>query len=300
MNGDLQEEQTPVIRAVELMMQAQLERRYVLLVEGISDFRLLNRFISEERWELEYLEGKNNLAECAGVLAEMGLSHFRVLTDRDPLDPLEIRDAVYTTLADMEADILAIEGILETILLSSASKKTDEQLRLYEAASWRDLVYRLVTPWTTLRLISTRQRLELPLADFPINSLASRQEASISIRAVAREAAKRSKGRLTDEEATALLGSSSDVELQGVHNGHHLTAAMAWVASEILDTSKIGRDRVEERLRAAVELDRLLLLASFQDLDAWAHERGKCMWKLDKCSKCRSEHVLAETIHFIS
>jgi hypothetical protein len=293
MNGDLREEQTPVVRAVELMMLAQLERRFVLLVEGISDFRLFNRFISEERWELEYLEGKDNLAECARVLNEMGLSHFRVLTDRDPLDPLEISDATYTTLADMEADLLGIEGVLETILLSSARKKPEEQLRQCEATTWSELVHRLVSPWTALRLASKKQRLDLPLSDFPIHSLANRQTATVSVAAVAREAANRSGARLTAEEATRLVTSSAAADLTGIHNGHHLTAAIAWVISEVLDTSKVGRDRVEERLRAALELDKLLMLASVRDLDRWAHERGRCMWRLDRCPRCGAEAALA-------
>jgi hypothetical protein len=285
MNGDIREEQTPVIRAVELMMQTQLDRRFVLLVEGISDFRLFNRFISEVHWELEYLEGKNNLAECARQLTEMGLTHFRVLTDRDPLDPIEISDAIYTTLADMEADVLALDGVLESILLSSASKKLDQQLINFHASSWHDLVYRLVSPWTALRFVSKKHALDLPLADFPISSLANRQTATVSIGAVAREAAQRSRGRLTHEAATAML-ELSFTDLRDMHNGHHLTQAIAWVISEILDTSKIGRDRVEERLRAVVELDRLLLLASVRDLDQWAHERGKCIWKAGRCPRC--------------
>lgn len=293
MNGDLRNEQTPVIRAVELMMQAQLEHRFVLLVEGISDFRLLNRFMSEERWELEYLEGKENLAECARILTEMRLSHFRILTDRDPLDPLEITAATYTTLADMEADLLGIEGVLETILLSSASKKPEEQLRLREAATWADLVHRLVSPWTALRLASKTHGLDLPLSDFPINSLADRQTATVSVSAVGREAARRSGGRLTDKEASGIVSSCVATDLQCIHNGHHLTAAVAWLISEVLDNTKIGRDRVEERLRAALELDKLLMLASVRELDAWAHERGKCMWNSDHCPRCREESRLA-------
>ncbi|WAJ33811.1 hypothetical protein OUO20_01960 [Arthrobacter sp. FX8] len=289
MNGDMREEQTPVNRAVELMMQAQIDRRLVLLVEGISDFRLFNRFLAAERWELEYLEGKDNLAECARTLSEMGLTNFRVLTDRDPLDPLEIRGAVYTTFADMEADLLALEGLLERVLLSSASRRPDEQLRRCQADSWPELVHALVSPWTALRVASKQQRLELPLKDFPINSLASQKTATVSVSAVAKEAARRSRGQLTEEEARELIESLSATDLERVHNGHHLTGAIAWITSEMLDSSKISRDRVEERLRAAVDLNGLLLLASIQDLDSWAHRHRKCMWKSGHCPRCMVE-----------
>lgn len=295
MNGDLKDEQTPVIKAVELMLQAQCERRHVLLVEGPSDYQLFNRFVAEERWELEYLEGKDGLLECATVLETMGMSHYRVLTDRDPLDPVAIPGAHYTAAADLEADLLEIDRILETALLSRAGERPQRRLTELRCNSWRELIYGLVSPWTALRIATSRDGSSVPLRDFPVHSLASRQTGTTSVEAAATEVSKRTRGEISTAKAAAMISAVSLEDMRGIHNGHHLASAIAWASSMLLSGPKVGSDRIEELIRATVTLSDLLTLKCVRELEFWAHDRKACMWITGSCATCapQSEPIAA-------
>lgn len=291
MNGDLKEEQTPVSKAVELMLQAQVEKRHVLLVEGPSDYQLFNRFIEEARWELEYLEGKEGLLECATVLATMGLSHFCVLSDRDPLDPVSIPDAIYTTESDLEADMLTIDRIFEAALTSRAVLRPQRRLSELEAQSWRELIDRLVSPWTAARLTLCRLGHSVPMRDLPIHALGDKGTGTLSPEATAVEVSKRSRGAISESQVLSLIHSVTSKDLEGMHNGHHLASAMAWASSALLGASKIGSDRIEEMMRTAITFAELLTLACVRELEQWAHNRNACLWRTGLCSTCNDTSV---------
>lgn len=286
MNGDLKDEQTPVNKAVELMLQAQVERRHVLLLEGPSDYQLFNRFVEEAQWELEYLEGKEGLLECATVLATMGLSHFCVLSDRDPLDPVSIPGAIYTTESDLEADLLTIDRIFDAALTSRAIHRPQRRLSELNSQSWRELIDDLVSPWTSARLALSRQGHSVPMRDFPIHALGNRTTGTLSLEATAVEVSKRSRGAISDSQVLLLISSVMSSELKGIHNGHHLVSAIAWASSTLLGASKIGSERIEEMLRTAVTFPELLSLACVRELEHWAHSHNTCLWITGLCSIC--------------
>lgn len=289
MNGDIKYEQSPVIRAVELMLQAQFESRHVLLVEGPSDYQLFNRFIAEEGWELEYLEGKEGLLECATVLESMGMSHFRVLTDRDPLDPVAIPGAHYTTEADLEADLLEIDRILEAALMSRAADRPQKRLSELGCGSWRELVYGLVSPWTSLRIALAKAGHSVPMRDFPVHALANRLTGTTSVAATATEISRRTRGSIASARAEMLISSISPDDLRGIHNGHHLASAIAWASSMLLGGPKVESERIEELIRATVTMSELLTLACVRELDSWAHSRSACLWTAGSCLTCEEQ-----------
>jgi len=283
MNGDLKNEVTPVTKAVEVMMQAQVENRLVLLLEGISDFKIFNRFVSESRWEIEYLEGKDNVAKCIETLKLMDQSHYYSILDNDPLDHTKVTGNVtYTNYSDLEAEILANSKFFDEIVTSSSTLRPARVLDSLNAASWNEVIYRIVAPWTHLRLYSFSNGLAIPMKDFP-EKIIDRSRADCVYSAASEIFAERAKFSISKEGANEVLESMDLGRLAKLHRGHHLTTAMAFIMAISLGAPKIGSRGVEEKIRTSIIFSDFQSLQCVQALAQWSHLHNKCIWRDGLC-----------------
>lgn len=282
---DLRAEITATTKANELLMQAMVDSRFYLLVEGATDFRLFNQILPTENWEVEFLDGKENVTKCMATLSGCGVDRAAAVLDSDPLDPSSSAGQVfYSELADLDADLLAVEGMIDRIIAANAQVRDRIVLSSTGAKDWRDVALRLVEPWTAARKhIVEHQVAGVSMKDFPIHLLGDAN--AIRLRQTSLEkllAAKTGIKPLPDSLVEALADSKRS-DLGSLHNGHHLAAAVAWILSSVLSAAKMSPNTIEDFARTAITSDELKNLFVISQLSRWAHERGECLWSTAQC-----------------
>ena len=284
---------TPRIKANEILMQAMVDDRSYLIVEGKSDFKLFNKILSFEDWEVEYLEGKHNVTRCIEQLDANGVIRAMAVLDSDPYDPCQTdAPVVYSYYADLDADIFAVDGMIDRIIGSNSNVRDQAALRGLGSDSWHDLILALVSPWTALREFTATSGKPIGMADIPMSRIANSHSCKIDHEKITRHMVQRSGGRLSEEEIRTALELSSSSQYDDKHNGHHLAQAIAWVIADVLHSEKMKPSTIENLARTSIHLSELRSLSVFQSIDAWAHPFGICIWRDSDCL----EHVQSQRL----
>lgn len=281
---ELMEAVTPVIKANEISMQAAVDDRSYLIVEGKSDFRLFNKILSVEDWEVEYLEGKHNVTRCIEQLDENGVLKAIAVLDSDPYDPCQTdAPVVYSSYADLDADIFAVEGMIDRIIGANSNIRDQTVLRTLGADSWHELILELVTPWTALREFTSTSGNSVSMTDIPISRIANAHNGKIDVEKITSHLVQRSGGRLSEDELRIALEQSTNIKYDDKHNGHHLAHAIAWVIAEVLKSEKMKPTTIEDLARTSIQFSELRSLPVLQSIDAWAHQFSICIWQDPGC-----------------
>lgn len=269
-------------------MQAMVDDRFYLIVEGATDFRLFNQILPTDDWEVEFLDGKENVAKCMTALVGGGVDRAAAVLDSDPLDPSQASGQVFfSELADLDSDLFAIEGLIDRIVAANAQVRDKKVLGSLGMQNWREVVLRLVEPWTAVRKHLVEKGIPgISMKDFPINRLGDKSTGQVSRSALENLLIERSGFNPLPEELTQALATPTSEELEPFHNGHHLAAAVAWILANLLASTKMNPNTIEDLARTAIteiELRKLLVVSQLSD---WAHKRGTCVWR-DYLCDCR-------------
>ena len=282
---DLRSEVTATTKANELMMQAMVDDRFYLLVEGPTDFRLFNQILPTENWEVEFLDGKENVAKCMASLSVGGIDRAAAVLDSDPLDPSSVAGEVfYSELADLDADLLAVEGMVDRIVAANSQVRDRRILSSTGREDWRDVVLRLVEPWTAARKHFTENPVYgVSMKDFPIHLLGDAKTVQIKQASLERLLADKSGLDPLPGDLVDALSRSGQPELEPLHNGHHLAAAIAWLLASVLSSTKMNANTIEDLARTSITPEETRKLLVLSDLSVWAHNRGCCIWRDNLC-----------------
>ncbi|WP_426990564.1 hypothetical protein [Pseudarthrobacter sp. Y6] len=284
---DLRDEMTPTTKANEILMQAMVDERFYLLVEGATDFKLFNRILPVEAWEVEFLDGKHNVAKCMQDLVLQGANRVSAVLDSDPLDPCISEGQVfYSQLADLDADLFAIEGLIDRIVTSNAQVRDQTVLAQIGQPTWRDVVIGLVEPWTAARLHLSVSAPGVSMKEFPVHLLGDAQTAKLrSVELNRLVENKGGRGYLESVDVKDLVHEKGSKELELFHNGHHIASALAWVLSEVLKANKLRANTVEDFARTAITLEEIRRLRVVVEFHAWAHAQSTCIWPAGSCDQ---------------
>lgn len=283
--SDLRDEVTATTKANELLMQAMVDNRFYLLVEGATDFRLFNQILPTENWEVEFLDGKQNVVQCMAVLSDQGIDRATAILDSDPLDPSSSEGHIfYSELADLDADLLAIDGMIDRIIAANAQVRDQRVLLGMGLSSWRDVVMGLVEPWTAARKhFSEHLVAGVSMKDFPIHLLGDAKTVRLQLTALKKLLADKSGLQPLPNELVDALAEPRRPELEPFHNGHHMAAAVAWILSNVLSSTKMNANTVEDFARTAITPAEIRNLLVISELTDWAHSRGNCVWRENLC-----------------
>lgn len=209
--------------------------------------------------------------------------------DNDPLDHSQAPGRVfYSELADLDSDLFAIDGMIDRIVSANAQMRDKKVLGAMGKESWREVVLCLVEPWTAARKHFVRDGADgVSMKYFPINRMGDKRIGQVNLQALEEVLIERSGLNPLPEELTQVLATPASQELEPLHNGHHLAAAIAWVLANLLASTKMSPNTIEDLARTAItenELRRLLVISQLSD---WAHQRGTCVWR-DYVCDCRA------------
>ncbi|MDP9987824.1 hypothetical protein J2S98_002994 [Arthrobacter oryzae] len=218
-----------------------------------------------------------------------GVDRAAAVLDSDPLDPSHASGEVfYSELADLDSDLFAIEGMIDRIVTANAQVRDKKVLGSLGMENWREVVLRLVEPWTAVRKHLVDESIPgISMKDFPINRLGDKSTGQVSRSALEKLLIERSGFDPLPDELTQALATPTSEELEPFHNGHHLAAAIAWILANLLASTKMNPNTIEDLARTAIteiELRKLLVVSQLSD---WAHQRGTCVWRDCLCD-CRA------------
>jgi hypothetical protein len=202
------------------------------------------------------------------ALSGGGIDRATAVLDSDPLDPSSLAGEVfYSELADLDADLLAIEGMIDRIMAANAQVRDKKVLFSIGHKDWRDVVIHLVEPWTAARKHFTENRVSgVSMKDFPIHLLGDAKTVQIKQASLERLLSDKSGLDPLPSELVDALSKSGQPELEQFHNGHHLAAAVAWILASVLSSTKMSANTVEDFARTAItpeEIRKLLVISDY-------------------------------------
>ena len=83
--------------------------------------------------------------------------------------------------------------------------------------------------------------------------------------------------------AKELPGTKGREELEQYHDGHHIASALAWVLSEVLSSSKLRGNAVENHAGTTITIEENSELSVVARFHEWAHSLGSCIGPPQYC-----------------
>jgi hypothetical protein len=258
-----------------IMMQRQVDRRAVILVEGPEDCGIIDPHLMDSVVQTLPGYGKESVLTAAALLHIAGISDVLPVVDSD-LDrqsTLNVRyppNVAASEYHDLDADIFFnCPEITRQIVANFADR---DMLRTYlerQQISILDLVTDRASVVGVLRYCSLKYGLGLRMRDFPIEPLMEQESSTISI--AAQIACSRTISSPSQEEVEPLLDSqyAGIAERESYCSGHDLTAALATAIRKHGAGKRVGAKMLSAAFRAAVGCACIQKLALFQQVQGW-------------------------------
>ena len=263
-----------------IRMNSQLDPRLVLIVEGSSDVRSLERHTDSEHWTVVPGLGKRRVLETMQKLQDKGFNTTLALVDRD-FDNLSgekiPRNVVRTWLYDREADLLLQANLIDHYIESMKHRDESDHLGDHTSGNIRSLIVQGAASIGRVRWSSVRDDLGLALSSLPVGRLMN-QSFTFSLDDVITLAIDK-----TDECQVSLdtvldsCAQSLDATDEDLCSGHDLIAILA-VSSKWWARQSIGKDEIDRSLGFAIRCDILDQLVWFHELAALANKLGRQLW----------------------
>ena len=263
----------------QICMNSQLDPRLVLIVEGDSDIRSLERHTDSEHWTVVPGLGKRRVLETMQKLQDKGFNTTLALVDRD-FDNLSgekiPRNVVRTRLYDREADLLLQANLIDHYI-ESTKHRDESNLEYHTSGKIRSLIVRGAASIGRVRWSSVRDDFELALSSFPVGRLMD-QSFTFSLDEVITLAInKTDECQVSLETVLDSCAQSLDAADEDLCSGHDLIAILA-VSSKWWAGQSIGRDEIERSLEFAIRCDILDQLLWFHELATLANKLGRQLW----------------------
>ncbi|MFI1465634.1 hypothetical protein [Streptomyces wuyuanensis] len=270
----------------ELIMLRTNDSRYFIVVEGVADVAVFDRFVDLDHCTPIPAYGKDNAHAClARVIADRFVGVFAIL-DRDWLGilPGDLEDdrIIHTHHYDLDACIFFSDGIYEGIAGSfcagssfrqgSPGCTTDDLQR-----SCVDMAF----PLGVLRYLSERDRLGLNLSKFPLAEVID-ADLSINLSSLVSIATARTKGAsMSNHNIEEVLRREIDSisEKARYCSGHDLAKAFSILIKKRWH-GKIGADVVERAARAALNSTEIQKWKMYPRAKKWVEGTSGKVWRV--------------------
>lgn len=262
------------------------DSRVVVLVEGESDCSVLDGHINDASAVTLPAFGKNNVIAALDKFAEANIGGVIGVIDSDWIGVLPGTTAtgaiVVSENYDLDVDVMLLPGLFSRFALAHFDREA--VLRALDSAGVDELldrVFAIAAPIGILRYVAARDRLSIPLRDFPAESVVDVRNLACDVRRLAMVAADRSGGTLVADQIESMVESELSALPSPLHrfvSGHDAAAVLAIVGRRLLGARGLSRDHVERGLRAAVGCAEFRQLNVARSLSLWGSARGVEMW----------------------
>ena len=266
----------------QIRMNSQLDPRLVLIVEGDSDIRSLERHTDSEHWTVVPGLGKRRVLETMQKLQDKGFNTTLALVDRD-FDNLSGEkipgNVVRTWLYDREADLLLQANLIDHYI-ESTKHRDESNLEDHTAGNTgniRSLIVQGAALIGRVRWSSVRDDFGLALSSFPVGRLMN-QSFTFSLDDVITLAIdKTDECQVSLETVLDSCAQRLDATDEDLCSGHDLIAILA-VSSKWWAGQRIGKDEIERSLGFAIRCDILDQFLWFHELATLANKLGRQLW----------------------
>ena len=257
------------------------DRRLFFVVEGDSDVRALGRRVIQSSCLLICGYGKSAVLKAMAQMEQTDPDGCVALVDRDFDDWLgkSIPTNVFTTdLYDRESDLLLKSGVLKDYVgaLTHDGNRCDLLKRAKES-SVVAIVVAIGAAIGRVRWVSERDKLDLNLSKFPVHSIFSGTTVPRLDEVVALALKRSNHPTVQMKDILGACSTPATATDDRLCNGHDLVSALA-VSSEWWARRRLGQKEIVDSLLVAVRCDVLEPLQWFNDLKAWAGQRGYVLW----------------------
>ena len=162
---------------VEVQMQRQLDRRLVILTEGVEDCALLDAHLNDEVARSAPAYGKESALEAARLFSSNGVDYVIVLIDSDYDRITGLADAypeniVSSEHADLVTDIFfACPPTFRQVLSSFTNREVRERNLSKQGLNASTYVATIAEAIGAVRFVSIREGLGLRMKAFPVEPL---------------------------------------------------------------------------------------------------------------------------------
>ena len=264
----------------EICMNRLLDPRLVLIVEGDSDTRALERYTSSAHWTVVAGLGKRRVLDTMQKLEDGGLNISLALVDRD-FDTLSgqrlPRNVVRTWLYDREADLLLQANLIDHYIESTKRRDENNHLGDYSSSSVRSLVVQSAAAIGRVRWSSVRDDFGFALSRFPVGHLVH-ESFPFSLDDVLTLAMRNAGERQVDAQVVFDSCSRSlDATDEELCSGHDLIAILA-ASSKLWARQSVGKKEIKRSLAFAIRCDILEQLPWYHELATLAKKLGRQLW----------------------
>ena len=266
--------------AAEVRLLRQLHKGTILLVEGQTDDRVLDRFVNPAECEIEIGFGKKNVIEALDRLEDEGFPGVVAVVDADFDRVLNIKYGLeglcVTDHHDLDLVIFA-----STALDRFVAERADADLFEKELGSkvnlLRDRIIEAALPFSYARLASERRGLNLYFGDFEHENYVDDATLSVDLEAMANDLIARSKTTCAKEQLTKFINGekASPPDKYDVTNGHDVAAILGialrkWIGNR--RKQQTWASEVEAGLRLAFDWEAMAQTRVRACLEGWAND----------------------------
>lgn len=270
----------------ELIMLRTNDKRYFIVVEGVADVAVLDRFVNLEDCLPIPAHGKDNAQECLRRVIEDDFSEVFAILDRDWLGLLagDLEDdiIVHTDDYDLDASIFFADGVYIGIASSFCA---GSGFRVGAAGcTWealKEACVEMAFPVGLLRYISERDRLGLNLGKFPLGEILG-NDLSVDLGSLVDLAISRTKeGSFSRQNILATLENEAPKVSDRARYcaGHDLAKAFSILIKKRWK-AKVGADLIERSARSSLTPDGMRELVMYADAAKWSEGTGKKIWRI--------------------
>ena len=262
--------------AAEVVLLRDAADKAIMIVEGPSDCRLLDKFVDPGACELVIAHGRENLLSASDLIDGLDFQGVLSLIDKDYDDVAGVDrvgpNRVVTVERDMECYLFK-SAAFEAVLCELGSRSKIRALAQV-GTDFRKRIVDATTPLGLLRAHSARERLDLKFSSLDY-SFIDRRSLAVDVKALAADVWRKSRRPGTPPDDWERLFDLSDVapqERDALCRGHDLTAVLAIALRSLLGTlsaREATRETVEAFLRASYSFDEFTGTDLFEALHDW-------------------------------
>jgi len=286
----MQTQLTPDDVFSQILMQRTVDRRTVLLLEGIDDCAALDVHVDERACVTISANGK--LGVVAVVKYARGNNVSRVLGIVDNDGTLTsvggsasgagtATDLIETYNYDLDAEIFMTRSVVSRVGSLLLNRNGNGTTAAKVPTDLRSICLELAKPISMLRLLSHRDGWGLNMAKFPIAEVIKfGPSAHVSVVDAVAIAIRRShEVAVSQEEIREVLSKhlTTTPQLERMCCGHDLASALAAYAQSRLG-SREGQKQVEKYLRVALSCQDLIATSLYARVESWSEARSTTVW----------------------
>jgi hypothetical protein len=272
----------------EILMMRTYDTRTIVLLEGQDDEQALDIHVDSVTAICINSFGKPNVLRAIGIVGETNTSRVLAVVDRDWDDTIggisSSPNLVYSEHYDLDATVIAVEGVLERIVYAHGIKeRINADLEGRGDVTLISIVEDICCPIGILRYLSVSKNWELSMREFPIVEVIDIPAMGVDQKKLVQLAMARSKSATVvelDVLSALVQAHSSAVDKFYYCGGHDVRSVLAVLINKRWGGHS-GRKSIGSAIRSTLSCAVLCATSLYSAVATWATANGTRVWSCE-------------------